>query len=216
MPQVAVASLSTGAPACARVAAVPISVTMLTRNSERLLARALGALQWCEEVVVLDHDSTDRTAEIAAGFANVSFHRLAGPFPGFGPAHCRAVALARHDWILSVDSDEVVTPELATEIAALGLDAGTVYQVRFRNFYGGREIASAGWSNESHERLFNRRRANFDQRAVHEHIVGSGLRTVTLRHAINHYSIHEVADFLRKSAFYGRLRAADRDAPPRD
>jgi glycosyltransferase involved in cell wall biosynthesis len=206
-PHGAVASPTIDGSARAQVAIVPISATMLTRNSERLLARALRALQWCEEVVVLDNGSTDRTVEIAAGFANVSLHRLAGPFPGFGPAHRRAVAMAQNNWILSIDSDEVVSPELATEIASLQLDAGAVYQLRFRNFYDGQEIVSSGWSNEIHERMFNRQRANFDQRAVHEHIVGSGLNVVTLRHAVDHYSIHEVADFLRKSAFYGRLWA---------
>src|SRR5881227_712490 len=84
-----------------------ISATVLTHNSGRRIAEVLAALAWCDEVVVLDTGSTDNTLEIARRSPNVSVHRLREPFPGFGEAHRRATALARNDWILSIDSDEV-------------------------------------------------------------------------------------------------------------
>lgn len=185
----------------------PISATVLTKNSEALLAEVLAALAWCEEVVVLDTGSTDATLGIAAGFANVRLHRWSGPFPGFGRAHREAVALARHDWILSVDSDEVVSPALAEEITAGKLDARTVYMIPFQNFYNGKHITTCGWSPDCHERLFNRRVTNFCTSDVHERVNTLGLCVVTLRAPIQHYSYRALDGFLAKMPAYARLFA---------
>src|SRR3954471_3203694 len=103
----------------------PISATILTKDSAALLREVLASLDWCAEVVILDTGSVDGTLAIAAEFANVSLHQLNGPFPGFGRAHQMAVALAKHDWILSVDSDEIVSPTLRNEIASRSLDPRT-------------------------------------------------------------------------------------------
>ncbi len=186
----------------------PISATILTKNSEALLGQVLAALDWCEEVVVLDTGSTDRTLAIADSFANVSVHRWAGPFPGFGRAHRRAVELARHDWILSIDSDEIVSPELTEEIRALPLgETGVVYTIPFKNYYAGKHITSCGWSPDRHERLFNRRVTNFCASEVHERVQTRNVEVVTLRHAIEHHSYRSIDDFLRKMNAYSHLFA---------
>ncbi len=98
-----------------RVVTDRISATVLVKNSRRHIGSVLGALAWCDEVIVLDTGSTDDTLEIAARFTNVVIDRFGGPFPGFGTLHRMAATLASHDWILSIDSDEVVAPELARE-----------------------------------------------------------------------------------------------------
>lgn len=185
----------------------PISATILTKNSEALLAEVLDSLAWCDEVVVLDTGSTDGTCAIAAAFANVSLHRLAGPFPGFGRAHRRAVELARHDWILSVDSDEVVSPELAQEITGLSLDLQTVYTIPFQNYYNQKHITTCGWAPDRHERLFNRRATNFCASEVHERVQTRAMSVRSLRHPIAHYSYRSVDDFLRKLSAYSHLFA---------
>lgn len=185
----------------------PISATILTKNSEMLLARVLAALEWCDEVVLLDTGSTDSTLAIAASFANVSLHQLNGPFAGFGHVRRRAVELARNDWILAIDSDEVVSPALAAEIAALPLDPLAVYSIPFRNYYRGRHITTCGWSPDRHERLFNRTVTNFCTSAVHERVQTAALAVVPLRHAISHYSYRSVGEFLQKTSAYARLFA---------
>lgn len=190
----------------ARVA-IPISATILTKNCEALLPDVLASLAWCDEVVVLDTGSTDGTFAVAAAFANVSLHRLDGPFPGFGRAHRRAVELARHDWILSIDSDEIVSPELAEEITALPLDPQTVYTIPFQNFYNQRHITTCGWAPDRHERLFNRQATNFCTSEVHERVQTASLSVEPLRHAIAHYSYRSVDDFLRKMSAYSCLFA---------
>ena len=185
----------------------PISATVLTRNSEALLSEVLAALAWCDEVVVFDSGSTDSTLAIAAAFANVRLHQLNGPFPGFGCAHRQAVALARHDWILSVDSDEVVSAELRDEIARLVLDPRVVYAIPFENYFNGKHITSCGWSPDRHERLFNRRATNFCTSAVHERVITARLSRVRLQQPIRHYSYRSLADFLGKMSAYSQLYA---------
>lgn len=185
----------------------PISATVLTHNSEPLLGEVLASLNWCNQVVVLDTGSTDGTLALAASFANVSLHQLKGPFPGFGRAHRQAVTLARNDWILSIDSDEIVSPLLADEIKALPLDARTVYSIPFQNVYNGKHITTCGWSPDRHERLFNRTATNFCTSEVHERVNVAGLSVVSVRYPITHYSYRSTDDFLRKMATYARLFA---------
>ncbi len=167
----------------------------------------LAALHWCDEVIVLDTGSTDGTMAIAAAFANVSLHQLNGPFPGFGRAHRLAVDLARNDWILSIDSDETVSPELAAEIAVLPLDPETVYTIPFRNYYNGKHITTCGWSPDRHERLFNRTATNFCESEVHERVQTAGLAVIPLQHSISHFSYRSIDDFLRKMSAYSHLFA---------
>ena len=188
-------------------ALAPISATILTKNSESLLAEVLASLAWCDEVVVFDTGSTDSTRAIAAAFANVSLHELSGPFPGFGRAHRQAVELARNDWILSVDSDEIVSPALAAEIAALSLNPRTVYAIPFQNYYNGRHITTCGWAPDRHERLFNRRATNFCTSEVHERVQTAALAVAPLKHSMTHYSYRSIDDFLRKMSAYSNLFA---------
>ena len=185
-----------------------ISATVLTKNSAARLEVVLCALAWCDEVVLLDTGSADATLAIARRHGNVRVHRLAGPFPGFGRAHRLAVDLARHDWILSVDSDEVVSPELAAEIAGLSPDPQTVYTLPFHNYLNGRLITSCGWAPDRHERLFNRTVTNFCASEVHERVRTEGLTVQALRQPVAHYSYESADEFLRKMRAYSQLFAA--------
>jgi glycosyltransferase involved in cell wall biosynthesis len=180
----------------------------LTKNSAALLAEVLASLDWCSEVLVLDTGSTDATLSIAAQYPNVSLHQLKGPFPGFGLAHQSAVSLAKHDWIMSIDSDEIVSAELRDEITALRFDPHTVYAIPFENFFNGKRITTCGWSPDRHQRLFNRGVTNFCASEVHECVGTKGLKLVHLRQPIRHYSYRSLDDFLRKMSAYSQLFAA--------
>ena len=94
-------------------------------------------------MLLFDNGSTDKTFEIAARFPNVTIAR--GTFEGFGPTHNKASALAKWDWILSIDSDEVVTPEMAAEIAATSLDPDAIYTFPRHNYFNGTFIKWCGW-----------------------------------------------------------------------
>lgn len=187
---------------------LPITATILTKNSARRLDEVLSALHWCDEVLVFDTGSTDDTIKLAQQHANVVVHQLLGAFPGFGRARRHAVALAKHDWILSIDSDEIVTPSLAAEIAELPLDPQVVYAMAFENHFNGRHITTCGWAPDRHERLFHRGETNFCESEVHERVQTRNLSVVLLASPIRHHSYESLDDFLRKMRNYGQLFAA--------
>ena len=182
-----------------------ISVTMLTKNSARELARVLDSVRDFDEVVILDSGSTDATLDIARRFSNTRIHTAR--FNGFGPMHNQAVALARNDWIFSLDSDEVVSAELAQELASLALDENAVYSIPMHNYYNGKWIRWCGWYPDRHVRLFHRKKTGFTEAEVHEAVMTQGLREVALTNPVRHYSYSCVADFIAKTQLYSDLFA---------
>jgi glycosyltransferase involved in cell wall biosynthesis len=182
-----------------------ISVTILTKNSARHLPRVLNALRSFDDVVVLDTGSSDHTLAIARSCANTRV--FSTEFKGFGPLHNEAAGLARHDWILSLDSDEVITPELIQEIAGIGLDVSCVYSVSLHNFFNDKWIRCCGWYPDEHVRLYNRKRTRFTDAQVHEEIILDGLHTVALHSSVEHYSYTCIDDFLTKTQRYSDLFA---------
>jgi len=186
---------------------IPVSATILTFNSAKYLSLVLDALRAFDEILILDSGSTDSTLEIARRYPSVRIQRTV--FKGFGALHNEAVKLARNDWIFSVDSDEIVSPALLSEIRNLKLRDGTVYAVPFRNYFGNQWIQHCGWHPEHHVRLFNRRRTGFSDAQVHEGIITEGMETVLLCAPILHYSYSEARDFLTKIQLYSDLYALE-------
>ena len=180
-----------------------VSVTILTFNSARHLEKVLAALRCFDDVVVLDSGSRDETLNIARKFTNVRIFETV--FMGFGPMHNKASALALHDWIFSVDSDEVVSPELAAEIQSLGANDGAVYSVSLKNYFNGKWIRHCGWYPDRHVRLFNRKRTTFTNARVHEQIITTSLKEIPLQGPILHYSFSGSGDFLVKMQRYSDL-----------
>jgi glycosyltransferase involved in cell wall biosynthesis len=186
---------------------VDISVTVLTKNSQKYLPEVLFALQMCDEVLVCDTGSQDQTLDIARRFPNVCLYER--PFIGFGPTHNLASSLARHDWILSIDSDEIVTPALATEIQALNLTRGHVYSFPRHNEYKGKWIRWCGWHPDRQIRLYNRLDTQFTEAQVHEAVEARHLKEILLNAPLRHYSYDHIADFLHKMQSYSSLFALE-------
>lgn len=182
-----------------------ISVTILTKNSQKYLQEVLEALRAFEEVLIYDNGSTDNTLDIAAGFPNVRI--CIGNFEGFGPTHNKASALAKWDWILSIDSDEVVTPEMASEIAKTHLDPSSVYNFPRHNYFNGTFIKWCGWYPDRQTRLYNKLKTRFTDAQVHEAIITDGMQRVDMKSPIRHYSYANHADFLAKMQSYSDLFA---------
>ncbi len=182
-----------------------LSVTILTKNSERHIGEVLESLKDFPEVVILDSGSTDTTLTIAGAFGNVRI--LKSDFLGFGPLHNMASGSCTNDWILSLDSDEVVSKELADEIFATELDAHSVYSFAFLNYFNGKLIKCCGWYPERHVRIYNRKVTGFSNAMVHEEIWQKGMREVKLKGHVRHYSYDSVDDFLSKIQSYSSLFA---------
>lgn len=184
---------------------VPLSVTILTKNSQKYLKEVLASLEIFDEVLVYDTGSEDKTMEIARRFSNVSLCERS--FIGFGPTHNMASNQAKHDWILSIDSDEIVTAGLAKEIQALKLTRGCVYSFPRHNEYRGKWIRWCGWHPDRQIRLYNRLDTQFTDAQVHEAIIAQHLKEVPLHFPLRHYSYSEIADFLSKMQSYSTLFA---------
>lgn len=183
----------------------PISVTILVKNSQKYLTEVLEALNGFDQVLICNTGSTDDTLRIANQFPNVTI--VDCPFTGFGPTHNAASGLARHDWILSVDSDEVVTPELAQEILHSQLQLGCVYSFPRHNEYKGKWIKWCGWHPDRRVRLYNRTETRFTDAQVHESIIDDHLTEIKLKNPLRHYSYNHVSDFLTKMQTYSDLFA---------
>ena len=137
---------------------LPLSATIITFNEEKNIARALKSIDWAAEVIVLDSFSVDRTAEIARDLgAKVSFQKFAGHIA----QKQKAVELAKHKWIFSIDADEFVSEELKRKIIKL-FEKNDLkydgYQVNRRNFHFGRWIKHGGWYPDRKIRLFRKDR----------------------------------------------------------
>jgi glycosyltransferase involved in cell wall biosynthesis len=183
-----------------------LSVTILTKDCGDTLVATLQSLQEFPEVVVFDTGSTDDTLEIAGEFPNVKISHA--EFKGFGPAHNEATALASNDWILSIDSDEILTPELIREIQRLHLDPTSVYSIQRDNYFNGKRIrCCAGWYPDPVVRLYNRKKTRFSNDAVNEKILREDLRVISLKSTLQHTPYRTISDFLEKMQKYSTLFA---------
>ncbi|CRX37453.1 glycosyltransferase family 2 protein [Estrella lausannensis] len=185
-----------------------ISVTILVKNGERYLTDVLEATKDFGQVVVYDNGSLDKSKEIAASFPNVLL--LEGPFFGFGPTHNLVSEKADHDWIFSLDCDEVMPRELVKELDNLALDKDTVYAVSRKNYFQGKWIRWCGWHPDFQYRLYHRQKTSFTEAAVHESVKTEGLKIVRLRSSLIHYPYQTYSDFLQKMQHYTELFAKER------
>ena len=183
-----------------------ISAVIITRNEENRIAECMASLKWVDEIVVLDSASVDRTVEIAREYGARVLH-VEG-WPGFGPQKNKAVAEASGDWVLSVDADERVTPELAEDIRrAMEADDGRVaYEFARLSKYCGRYMRHSGWWPDYVPRLFKRGRARFSDDLVHERLIVDG-PVGRLRGTLLHESFATLEQVLDKVNRYSTLSA---------
>ena len=183
-----------------------ISVAIIVKDGEKYIEECLQSLASFDDVLLLDTGSTDRTMEIARRFQNVRIEER--EFVGFGPTKNSAAQLAKHDWILSVDSDEVVTPELSSEIHSLSLDDNQVYRFSRHSYYRGKFIKGCGWYPDKILRLYNKSRTGLNDNQVHESVmVKEGMGVVDLNGALKHYPYDSAGSLVTKLQFYSTLFA---------
>ncbi len=190
-------------------AVMKISAVIITRNEEDRLPDALASVQGlADEVVVVDSHSGDRTVEIArASGARVLQKR----FENYGQQKNFAMEQASHEWVLNLDADERVSPELKRAITALkeeGPAAGVAaFAIQRRTHYLGRWIRHSGWYPDRKVRLFKRSGASWQGR-IHERLNVSGA-TASLPGAILHYTYRDISDHLRRIDRYSSLQAQE-------
>ncbi|HEX9880283.1 MAG TPA: glycosyltransferase family 2 protein [Candidatus Binatia bacterium] len=180
---------------------IEISALVVCFNEERNIRDCLESVKWCDEIVVVDSFSTDATVPICREFTDRVFQR---PWRGFGDQKGFALSQATRDWVLVVDADERVPPELKEEIQ----DALVRYGDRFNAFvvprlayYLGRWWRRGGWYPDYTTRLFRRERAQWGKREPHDLVSVEG-KARRLRHPLHHYSYRDISDHLARVNSY--------------
>jgi glycosyltransferase involved in cell wall biosynthesis len=183
-----------------------VSVTVITLNEAANLAACLDSVRWADEIVVVDSGSTDDTVAIARRYTD---HVVVTAWPGYVAQKNAAAARAGHDWILSLDADERVSPALATELRAIlaGPEpAAAGFRLPRVTFHLGRWIRATDWFPDYQLRLYDRRRARWTGRHVHESVKADGA-VADLRGELQHYAYRDIAHHLRTMDRYTTLAA---------
>ena len=174
---------------------------IIAKNAQETIEETLRALGAFGEVLLYLNNSTDKTREIASSFENVRM--VEGEFIGFGPTKNRAASFAVFSWILSLDSDEIVTPELVSEIDALPLqERRELYRLTRDNYFLGHKTQST----DTIVRLYHKEFTQFNDNMVHEKIiVPQDAQLHTLKHHFIHLNITDINQTLTKIIQYTDL-----------
>lgn len=181
-----------------------LSVTIITKNEAANIRACLESVAWADEIIVVDSGSTDDTVAICREFTP---HVYIHDWPGFGPQKNRALDYAVSEWVLSLDADERVTPELHAQLIKAMEEAGEegFYLPRLSQFCG-RFIRHSGWYPDYVLRLFKRVKGRFSDDLVHESVILQG-RAGKLFSPLLHYSYMNEADVNRKVEQYASAAA---------
>ena len=189
---------------------MPLSVVLITLNAGEQLAECLASVAFADDVVVVDSGSTDGTVALAERYgARV----VAKEWLGFGRQKQFAVEQAANDWVLCLDADERVSPELAASLVReLEAPAAPIYRMARRNRFLGRWLRHGEGYPDWSPRLFDRRQARWSDDDVHEKVLyasAPGAPIGTLTGDLLHESAEDLGRYLEKQNRYTALAAAD-------
>ncbi|MFH0753389.1 MAG: glycosyltransferase family 2 protein [Candidatus Omnitrophota bacterium] len=173
---------------------VPVSVVIIAKNEEDNMHDCLESVKgWADEIVVVDDNSTDKTVDISRGYGAVIYART---MDNEGIHRNWAAAQAKHEWVLYLDADERVTPELAQEIDKVLPETGHVaFAIPFRTFIGTYWVNHSGWYPGSKTRLVRKSKFRYEEVPVHPRVFHEGSCGYMTRDII-HYGYPDLAHFL--------------------
>jgi glycosyltransferase involved in cell wall biosynthesis len=184
----------------------PVSVVIVTKDEEINIEDALKSVADAQEIIVVDSFSTDSTVDICRKYTDKVFQH---EWEGFARQKQRAVNYAEGPWVLILDSDERVTPELKAEMLEhmSGMDCSGFYMPR-ENYFIGKRIRYSGWWPDNTLRLFLKDKGHLEFREVHEKVVVEG-KTGYLKNPLKHYSYRSISDFTKRMEKYSTLAAKE-------
>ena len=183
------------------------SIVIVCRNEEDAIEKVLQTIKdLTDDIVVYDNGSTDETVNILHRF-NVRVHQ--GEWLGFGRTKQQAVALAKYDWVLSVDADEALDDELQQSLRTLNFgEENTVYQLKFKNLLGEKHLRWGEWGGDKHIRLFNRKLVNWNDAVVHESLlIPPSVVVKELAGYVLHRTMKNTVEYSQKMVKYALLNA---------
>lgn len=192
-----------------RAVTLPISAFIIARNEEARLARVIEALKpWVGEIVVVDFGSTDRTVEIAQSLGARVLHN---EWRGYGPQKNFAEQQCRFDWVLNVDADEVVTPQLAAEVQTLfagGEPSPGAWRIKILTVYPG-DTAPRPFANDYNVvRFYHKSAGTYSDHPVYDRVILQGVRPQQFRHPVHHYSFLSIAHVIDKGNQFTNFRSS--------
>lgn len=181
-----------------------LSVIVITKNEAHSIGQCLESVSWADEIIVVDSGSTDDTVKISESFG-AKVH--AADWPGFGMQKNRALDLATGNWVLSLDADEMVTPELKQDILeAISKGSSAAYSFPRSSSYCGRFMRHSGWWPDRVTRLFRRGSARFSEDLVHEKLIVEG-GVAELSSPLIHVAFSDLEEVLQKVDRYSTAGA---------
>jgi len=181
-----------------------LSVIIICMNEETRIRRCLESVKWVDEIVVVDSGSTDKTLEIVAEYTNKIFTNT--DWQGFGPQKKLAESKASNEWILSLDSDEMVSDELRDEIVQLmsNVNEKTVYRLNRLTNFCYKFIKHSGWYPDRIVRLYNKKHYHFNDAYVHEAVDCKGAKKVDLKKDLYHFTFESLEEYIDKRNRYAK------------
>ena len=186
---------------------IPVSVVIITKNEAAMIARCIEKARLIsDDIVIIDSGSTDETLEIARNYGCRVFEKM---WDGYGSNKNKGIRLAKYNWILSLDADEVADDELIKALHRLNpINPAVVYDVKFRSYFGEKPIRFGNWGRDHHIRLFNRNFSQWSETVVHEKLLlpeNTEVRKISGH--LHHYSVRDVNEYEGKCCYYAKLSA---------
>ncbi|MFC2135576.1 glycosyltransferase family 2 protein [Bacteroidota bacterium] len=182
-----------------------ISVIIITGNEERNIVDCLQSVNWADEIIVVDSESTDSTVELSKKFTDKVF---INKWEGFAKQKAYALSLASNKWVLSLDADERVSDQLREEIVNLQPGDNVGFIIQRRNHFLGKNITTCGWGKDYQLRLFIKSKTKLNDRLVHEGFIVDG-KTTRLKGQLIHYTYTSIENTLTKINHYSSLQAQE-------
>ncbi|PVX47065.1 glycosyltransferase involved in cell wall biosynthesis [Flavobacterium sp. 103] len=187
-----------------------LSVLIITLNEEEHLKALLSDLDFADEIIIVDSFSTDGTEIVAKTFPKVTFTQ--NKFENFSAQRNFAISQAKNDWILFLDADEVLTPELKQEIIETLQNNQTYVAYFFERIFMFENTVLKYSGNQTDKifRLFDKKSARYDEkRLVHEKLIVNG-EIGFLKNKLIHHSYSSYQDYREKIIFYGKFKAQEK------
>lgn len=187
-----------------------ITPVIIAKDADKTIKETLESLTTFFEVILYLNNSTDKTEEIAKTFSNVKI--IDGEFNGFGPTKNKASEFSTNEWILSLDSDEVILPKLLNELSLLKPnDNNEVFILKRDNYFFNKIVKHSGWGDDYLVRIYNKNYHQFCDNLVHEFVdLKADTKKISLKNSFKHNAVDNINQFLSKSAKYSDLASQNK------